>query len=179
MSITDQELAAQALGLLAFAISLLGYTSTSDHRLKIMMTAGTLLLALHFVLFGAWLAAISLAMNTARTWLSIHRKGWRWLFIVAVVQLVVSIPLMITARDLFPVLGSLIGSYGLLCLAGFKLRAVMLVTTCCWLANNLLWGSVGAVLLDGLNASAHLYAMFRIHRAMASALANGDHTKGC
>jgi hypothetical protein len=179
LSLINQESAAQALGLFAFAISLVGYTSTSDRRLKIMMTTGTLLLALHFVLFGAWLAAISLAMNTARTWLSIYRKGWRWLAFVAIVQLVVSIPLMITARDLFPVLGSLVGSYGLLCLAGAKLRLAMLVTTCCWLANNLLWGSVGAVLLDCLNASAHLYAMFRIHRATATALANADRTKDC
>lgn len=168
MNLITQEWAAQTLGMIAFIISLVGYTSTNDHRLKIMMTTGTVILALHFVLFDAWLVATSLAMNTARTWLSIYRKGLHWFAIVAVAQLVVSVPLIVTARDVFPVVGSLIGSYGLLCLAGVKLRIAMVVTTCCWLVNNLLWGSVGAVLLDALNACAHLYAMFRIHRAVAN-----------
>lgn len=156
---------AQTLGVVAFAISLVGYTSTSDRRLKIMMTAGTVILAGHFMLFGAWLAAISLAMNTARTWLSIYRKGWLWFVIVAIAQLAVSFPLIVSSRDVFPVLGSVIGSYGLLCLAGVRLRVAMLLTTACWFVNNLLWGSIGAVLLDALNASAHLYAMYRIRQA--------------
>ena len=177
MSFLTQEWVAQALGLLAFTISLVGYTSTSDRRLKIMMTTGTVILALHFVFFGAWLAAISLAMNTARTWLSIYRKGWRWFAIVAVAQLAVSLPLIATVRDVFPVLGSLIGSYGLLCLAGVKLRVAMLVTTACWLVNNLLWGSVGAVLLDGLNACAHLYAIYRIRQVIAIQHRQEEHTR--
>ena len=160
----SQTWLAQALGIIAFTISLVGYASTSDRRLKIMMTAGTVILAAHFMLFGAWLAAISLAMNTARTWLSIYRKGWRWFIVVAIAQLAVSLPLIASSRDVFPVLGSVIGSYGLLCLAGVRLRIAMLLTTACWLVNNLLWGSIGAVLLDGLNASAHLYAMYRIRR---------------
>ena len=45
---------AQALGITAFAISLVGYLSPCDRRLKIMMTVGTALLSLQFVLFGGW-----------------------------------------------------------------------------------------------------------------------------
>ena len=43
---------AQALGITAFAISLVGYLSPCDRHLKIMMTVGTALLSLQFVLFG-------------------------------------------------------------------------------------------------------------------------------
>ena len=160
---------AQFLGLTAFVISLVGYTSTSDRRLKVMMTTGTVILTVHFMFFGAWLAALSLAMNTARTWLSLYRKGIRWFIGVAALQLAVSLPFIAGVRDLFPVAGSIIGSYGLLCLSGVGLRVAMLLTTGCWFVNNLLWGSVGAVLLDVLNACAHLVAMYRIHRA----------TRGC
>lgn len=152
------------MGLLAFSVSLIGYLSTNDRRLKTMMTIGTAILSLHFVLFGAWIAAVSLVLNTARTWLSVHRRGLRWFFPVAIAQLAISVPLINEARDTLPIAGSIIGSYGLLCLSGIRLRLAMLITTCFWLANNLLWGSVGAVLLDCLNASAHIFAMFRLHR---------------
>lgn len=164
MSTQHLTWAAQALGILAFSVSLIGYLSTNDRRLKIMMTAGTAILSVHFVLFGAWIAAVSLVLNTARTWLSVHRRGLRWFIPVALAQLAISLPLISQPRDALPIAGSIIGSYGLLCLSGIKLRAAMLITTCFWLANNLLWGSVGAVMLDCLNASAHIFAMIRLHR---------------
>ena len=156
--------AAQAMGMLAFPVSLIGYLSTNDRRLKIMMTVGAAILSLHFVLFGAWIAAVSLVLNTARSWLSVHRRGLRWFIPVAIAQLVISVPLIHGARDTLPIIGSMIGSYGLLCLSGIKLRLAMLITTFFWLANNMILGSVGAVLLDCLNASAHVFAMLRLHR---------------
>lgn len=160
----NQEWIAQSLGVAAFMISLVGYASTSDRHLKIMMTLGTILLAVHFVLFGTWLSAVSLAMNTARTWLSIYRRGLQWFVLVASLQLAVSMPMVSVATDLLPVAGSLVGSFGLLCLVGIRLRVAMLITTGCWLANNLLLGSIGAVMLDLLNTAAHASSIWRISR---------------
>jgi len=164
MDLLTGETIAQGLGILAFVISLVGYSSTSDRRLKVMMTSGTVILTVHFLFFGAWLAALSLGLNTVRTWLSIYRKGMRWFVGVALIQLAFSLPLVDGIRDAFPIAGSLVGSYGLLCLSGIKLRVAMLITTGCWLVNNLLWGSIGAVMLDILNASAHVFAMYRIQQ---------------
>ena len=165
MDFLTRDNIAQFLGLTAFAISLVGYTSTSDRRLKVMMTAGTVILTVHYLFFGAWLAALSLGLNTVRTWLSIYKKGGRWFAGVALLQLAISLPLVSGVRDLFPVAGSVVGSYGLFCLSSVGLRVAMLITTCFWFVNNVLWGSVGAVLLDALNACAHLVAMYRIYRA--------------
>lgn len=150
---------AQGLGLLAFMISLIGYLSPSDRRLKVMMTIGTALLALQFVLLGAWLVAASLVINTGRTWLSIHRHGLRWFIPVAIVQLLAGIALAHRLHDVLPIAGSIIGSFGLLCLRGIPLRYAMLATTTLWFFNNLIWFSIGALLLDGLNASAHIRAI--------------------
>lgn len=150
---------AQALGILAFLVSLRGYLSPDDRRMKAMMTVGTACFAMQFVLFGSWLVAVSLLMNTARTWLSIHRRGLRWFLPIAALQLAVGMALAQSPRDAFPIAGSIIGSYGLLCLRGIPLRAAMLATTAMWFVNNLVWGSIGGVLLDGLNASAHIRAI--------------------
>lgn len=150
---------AQTLGIAAFLISLAGYLSPCDRRMKTMMTAGTALLALQFVLFGSWLVAVSLLMNTARTWLSIYRKGLRLFGLVALAQLAVGIVLARHAHDALPIAGSIVGSFGLLCLTGPRLRAAMLATTMLWFFNNLIWGSVGGMMLDALNATAHLRAI--------------------
>jgi hypothetical protein len=165
MDLLSREMIAQGLGILAFVISLVGYLSTSDRRLRVMMTSGLVVLTVHFLFFGAWLVALSLGLNTVRTWLSLYFKGRRWFVGVALIQLAFSLPLVDEIRDVFPIAGSLIGSYGLLCLSGIKLRVAMLITTACWFVSNLLWGSIGGVMLDTLNASAHVFAMYRMQQA--------------
>ena len=164
---------AQALGIIAFAVSLTGYLSPCDRRMKIMMTIGTALLSLQFVLFGGWLVAVSLLMNTARTWLSIYRKGMRWFVPVALVQLGIGILLAQHLHDALPIAGSIVGSFGLLCLSGPRLRAAMLVTTMLWFFNNLVWGSIGGVMLDALNATAHLRAI-HLQRVARTSRINKD-----
>jgi hypothetical protein len=46
-----------------------------------------------------------------------------------------------------------------------KLRIALLITTGLWFVNNLLWGSIGAVLLDLMNASAHIVTIVRLRAA--------------
>ena len=170
MDLLTREHVAQALGLVAFLISLVGYTSASDRRLKTMMTVGLVFLTVHFMVFGAWLAALSLALNTVRTWVSLHRRGTRWFAGIATIQLAASLPLIGAVRDVFPVAGSIVGTYGLFCLSGVRLRVALLITTGLWFVNNLMWGSIGAVLLDGMNALAHLVAIHRIRAAAKATL---------
>jgi hypothetical protein len=129
-----------------------------------MLTSGTAILTLHFMLFGAWLAAVSLILNTGRTWLSIYRRGTRVFVAIALAQLAISLPLVDSTRDMLPVVGSVVGSYGLLCLSGKWLRMALLITTGFWFVNNLLLWSVGAMMLDFLSAGAHIYAIHRIGR---------------
>jgi hypothetical protein len=166
MDLLTREHVAQALGLVGFFVSLAGYTSASDRRLKVMMTIGLVFLTVHFMVFGAWLVALNLTLNTGRTWLSLHRRGFRWFIAIATVQLAVSLPLMGAVRDVFPVAGSIMGTYALFCLSGVQLRVALLITTGLWFVNNLLWGSIGAMLLDFMNALANLVAIRRI-RAVA------------
>ena len=165
---------AQALGVVAFLASLIGYLSPHDRRLKVMMTAGIGLLAIQFVLFGSWLVAVSLLVNASRTWLSIHRKGLRWFIPVAAIQLALGLALAKQPFDALPILGSIVGSYGLLCLQGIGLRVAMLITTALWFGNNIIWWSIGGMLLDGLNASAHLRAIYLLRRLRLKSSGNAD-----
>jgi hypothetical protein len=89
---------------------------------------------------------------------------------IAAVQLAASLPLVGAVRDVFPVAGSIMGTYALFCLSGVQLRVALLVTTGLWFVNNLLWRSIGAVLLDFVNALAHLVAIHRIRAAAKEAV---------
>ncbi len=165
---------AQALGVIAFIVSLIGYLSPHDRRLKIMMTTGIGLLALQFVLFGSWLVASSLLVNSGRTWLSIHRKGLRWFVPVAAVQLALGLALAKQPFDALPIAGSIVGSFGLLCLQGIGLRVAMLITTALWFGNNVIWWSIGGMMLDGLNAGAHLRAIHLLRTLRPTVAGNSD-----
>ena len=62
MDFLTREHVAQALGLVAFLVSLIGYTSASDRRLKAMMTVGLVFLAitLGYVGWSVWLRVLVL-----------------------------------------------------------------------------------------------------------------------
>ncbi|OUS23460.1 hypothetical protein A9Q98_15395 [Thalassotalea sp. 42_200_T64] len=52
-------------------------------------------------------------------------------------------------HDWLAVVGGCIGTYGLFCLTGIKMRATMLVGSCCWLLNNIILGSIGGTMHAG------------------------------
>jgi hypothetical protein len=73
--------------------------------------------------------------------------------------------------SLLPIAASCIGTTALFFLHGLRMRALMLLGTLLWLANNLLVGSIGGTLLEACLALANLRTIAQLWRAERQASA--------
>ncbi|SMF34458.1 inner membrane protein [Alteromonadaceae bacterium Bs31] len=156
------QIIAQALGFLGFALGVLCFYQKDDKRLKVMMVIMSLNNIVHFALLGAPTASFSSALSMVRAWLALHTSSiWVALAFIAI-TLTIGITMSNSPSDLFPILGTSIGTYALFCLKGIKLRIAFLCGALCWLANNIIVGSIGGTLLELTLLAVNLNTIRRI-----------------
>lgn len=156
---------AQAVGLVSFALGILCFYQQDDRKLKIMMVVMNLNHALHFALLGATTAVASALLSLTRTFLALHTssKPMAWFFIG--ITAVWGVLLADHWQDLFPVVGSCIGTYTVFCLKGIVMRIGFLAGAICWLINNILVGSIGLTLLESTLIVVNLNTIRKLHLA--------------
>jgi hypothetical protein len=91
---------------------------------------------------SAWLAAASVAATVGLA-LAVGTTGAGWI----------------------PVFGSSLGGIALFTLRGIPMRLMVLTSTCCWLVNNVLAGSIGGTVLETLIATASVTTIVRMSLA--------------
>lgn len=156
---------AQFFGMISFTLGVLCFYQRDDKRLKMMMLLLQLNNVLHFGLLGAWTASLSAVLSAARTGLAIrtHSRRLAYLFIV----LSVILGLLVGERwtDVFPILGTCMGTYALFCLSGIAMRMAFLIGACFWLTNNIIVGSLGGTLLESTLIVVNLNTIRRLYAA--------------
>ncbi len=151
--------------MLSFVLGILCFYQRSDQRLRIMMVVMNLNHALHFALLGAVTACLSALLAVVRTGLSIKTRSRAVAFIFIVITLVLGLTFADVWYDLFPIMGTCIGTYALYCLSGIKMRIAFLVGALCWLTNNIIVGSIGGTLLEATLLAVNCITMWRLYVA--------------
>jgi len=164
MSSSDLFSPAQLVGYVAFAIGVYSFLQKDDRRLKATIGAQAFSYAVHFLLLGSIAAAAASLVTAGRAVLSLYTRSPY----VAVAIIGVNVALgFLTATALagwLPVVASCAGTVAFFFFEGISLRLILLFATACWLANNLILGSIGGTLLElflgGVNATT-TYRLFR------------------
>ncbi|WP_246434614.1 YgjV family protein [Teredinibacter haidensis] len=165
---------AQALGFVSFALGIMCFYQKDDKRLKMVMVIMSLNNIIHFGLLGAPTASFGAALSMIRAWISLYTSS-RWIALVfIVITLVLGLFLSESIGDMFPIIGTCIGTYALFCLKGIKMRIAFLCGALCWLANNILVGSIGGTLLELTLLAVNLNTIRRLWfgRKLESSVAN-------
>jgi hypothetical protein len=157
----DLVVVAKALAWVAFAITGAGYLRGNDRQLKQAIATSSGLLSMHFMLMSAWVPAANLFVNAVRNHLSRSVSGMGWFLGFSTLQIGMSIACWSQPRDFFPLAGSLMSGYALLCCHGRSLRFWMLLCGLLWLINDALLRTYGAVMQDLFGISANLYGLYR------------------
>ncbi|MCU8536060.1 YgjV family protein, partial [Vibrio vulnificus] len=66
--------------------------------------------------------------------------------------------------ELWPIVGTVIGTYSLFVLSGIRMRIGFLAGATCWLINNILVGSIGGTLLEMTVIIMNLITIYRLYR---------------
>lgn len=141
-------LLAQALGFVSYALGVLCFYQKDDKKLKFIMLTMNLNNAIHFALLGAATASLGSLLSVVRTGLAIRTSSRAVAFVFIALTIVSGYWLASSWKDIFPLLGTCIGTYALFCLRGINMRIAFLCGALCWLTNNILVGSIGGTLLE-------------------------------
>lgn len=166
---------AQAVGLFSFLLGILCFYQKDDRKLKLVMLTLNVNHAIHFWLLDAHIAAFGALLSFIRTGLSIKTSsptvayafigvgfGWGWY-------------LSNNWLDMFPIIGSCIGTYALFCLKSIAMRVALLIAACAWLINNLIVGSLGGTLLEITLIAINSITIYRLHRGKRARVPPGSY----
>lgn len=160
---------AQLLGYVALVLGVAGFLQRDDRRLKVLVASESFAYVAHFALLGVPSAATSALVAGVRTLASAwYRSAW---LAAASVAATVGLAAAVGTRGFgwVPVVGSSLGGVAVFTLRGIPMRLVLLVSTGCWLANNLHSGSIGGTVLETIIATASLSTIVRLARERARA----------
>jgi hypothetical protein len=138
----------QALGFLAFFVSLYAFSRTSDKQLRIGQAVQSFVLALHFYLLGANTAASMSLLTVARNFLSLHKKVKNLAILFIVIYVAVGIYTYRELVDILPILSTLLGTTAVFYFSGIKMRLTMMLSTTLWIVHNAVFISIGPLLME-------------------------------
>jgi len=139
---------AQLLGFVSYGLGVFCFYQKDDKRLKISMLVMNLNNTLHFALLGAVTASIGSILSVFRTGVALKTSSQSVAIAFIVISFLIGLNFSEHWYDLFPILGTCIGTYALFCLKGVNMRIAFLCGTFCWLSNNIIVGSIGGTLLE-------------------------------
>lgn len=155
---------AQALGFLSFGLGISTFYQKNDRHLKILMLVFNLNHLLHFLLLGSMLSALSALLSVLRTTTSIFTSS-KWVAAIFILIGIVSgLGMAEHWWELWPIVGTVIGTYSLFVLSGIRMRIGFLAGANCWLINNILVGSIGGTLLEMTVIIMNLITIYRLYR---------------
>lgn len=163
------QILAQALGFVGFGLGILCFYQKNDRRLKIVMVIMSLNNVVHFALLGAPTASFGAGLSMFRAWLALHTSsGWAALVFI-LITLAIGFYIANSFADLLPILATCIGTYALFCLQGIKMRIAFLCGALCWLANNIIVGSIGGTMLELTLLVVNANTIYRLRYSSATA----------
>ena len=155
---------AQTLGFVSYFLAMLCFAQKDDRRFKVMMVIMNLNHSLHFYLLNALTASLCCVFAAGRTACSLYVKA-RWLAGLFIILTALIGYLTVNQwTDYIAIAGSCLGTYALFCLSGVQMRLVIFIGSCLWLANNIIVGSLGGILLETTVIMINLKTIFHLHK---------------
>lgn len=155
---------AQMFGYAALIVSLVTFSRQRDTHFKGWLIGQSLLYAIHFFLMGNQAAMVGSLLSSTRTVLSLYTRSLVVVAVLLMANLLLGFWVVNTAWNVIPLCAAAIATVAMFRLHGLQLRYVMLLCTFLWLINNILTGSIGGSIMEGMIAIVSLITIFRLRR---------------
>lgn len=155
----------QVCGLVALGFCVAGFANRNDDRLMVLLISANVAFALMFAFFESWTAAALTVLVILR--IALARKflgSWRVMTAVLAVNLLVAAVTWRVPTDIFPLTAAVLGTVGMFMLRGISLRIVLGLAALSWMLNNIVIGSVGGTLAEGMVLVTNIITIIRLHR---------------
>lgn len=169
----------QAIGIVAMACNIISYQQKRQSRLVTLQLLGGVFFAVSFFMLGATVGGVMNLAATARGLLFLFEKRLRathpaWLggFIVLYAVLYVLTFTVFGVKptpaaffiEALPVIGMTATSIGFMLASSRAVRRLGLIASPAWLAYNIYYGSVGAIVCEVISLASIFIGMYRHDR---------------
>jgi hypothetical protein len=159
-------LAGQTCGLVALVICVVAFASKSDDRLLVLLISANVAFAFQYIFFQSWTAAALTMLVIARIVLARRYRGSK--AVMAGVLLASAIAAAFTWQswvDMLPIGAMVLGTLGMFLMRGIPMRVCLGVAALLWMFNNLLIGTIGGTIAEGLIVITNIITIVRLARA--------------
>lgn len=158
-------LAGQFFGLVALAICIAAFASKQDDRLMVLLISANVAFALQFMFFASWTAAVLTLLVIVRIMLARRYVGSRKVLVgVLLANLLAAALTWQHWVDVFPLIAATLGSLSMFLLRGIAMRVGLGLAALAWMLNNILIGSIGGTLAEGLVVVTNAITIWRLLR---------------
>lgn len=159
------QMAGQFFGLVALAICIAAFASKQDDRLMVLLISANVAFALQFMFFSSWTAAVLTLLVIVRIMLARRYLGSRKVLAgVLIANLVAAALTWQHWVDVFPLVAAAFGSVSMFLLRGIAMRVGLGLAAMAWMINNILIGSIGGTLAEGLVVVTNAITIWRLLR---------------
>lgn len=165
-NLSHSALAGQLCGLVALVICVVAFASKNDDRLLVLLISANVAFALQFAFFESWTAAALTVLVIMRIVLARRYLGSK--SVMTGVLIASGIAAALTWQswvDILPVIAMVLGTVGMFLLRGIAMRAFLGLAALAWMLNNLLIGTVGGTIAEGLIVVTNIVTIIRLMRA--------------
>lgn len=154
---------AQALGMFGFAVGASAFLHRDGQRFRLHLMMFQFIMCGHFVMMNAMVAAFGSGISAIRSYSSTKTQSTTVMLFFIILIWGMGLPQLEYTYELLPILSSTIATLALFKFQGLTMRLLMLMSSCCWLVNNLLMGSIGATLMEILFIGVNCTTILRLH----------------
>ncbi|EMP54849.1 hypothetical protein MSNKSG1_13997 [Marinobacter santoriniensis NKSG1] len=159
------EIFGQIFGVIALAFCIAGFANRNDDRLMVLLISANVAFALMFACFQSWTAAALTVLVIVRITLARQYQGsWTLMSLLLAVNLVVAWATWRSVTDIFPLTAAVFGTVGMFMLRGIPLRIVLGLAALSWMLNNIVIGSLGGTLAEGMVLVTNIITIVRLYR---------------
>lgn len=155
---------AQLVGYLAFCLGVVAFSQRIDWRLKLLVALECMAYTGHFYLLGNNTAAVSASLSAMRMFAALKTRSPYVAVFFLVANLALGLAVATSWTACFSIMAGLSGTVAAFFLKDIAMRALLLGATLCWLANNIVSGSIGGTLLESIIAVVNTTTIIRMWR---------------
>ncbi|EGU34518.1 hypothetical protein VIBRN418_15643 [Vibrio sp. N418] len=154
---------AQAIGMFGFVIGALAFLHRDGQRFRLHLMVFQFIMCGHFVMMDAMVAAFGSGISAIRSYSSTKTQSTAVMVFFIIMIWGMGLPQLNYYYELLPIVGSTVATFALFKFQGLTMRLLMLASSCCWVVNNLLMGSIGATLMEIIFIGVNCTTILRLH----------------
>lgn len=147
----------QAIGIVAFIITAIGFFQKDEKKLKTLLTISGFFWIANFWFLGAYTPFFLTIINTIRQLVSrvYHEADYKvrmkltYLFVV--INIIMGIISYQNWISIFPIIASVVATIALFIWESKKMRSGLLISEFCWTINNIYFMNIGGLCANTLN----------------------------